>query len=248
MKTLKNSKIVLLFLLIGITVGCKKEDQIKTTITPTSVVYEDTSLNSYVQIDSTTLIGAYGCYRKDTSFIFSVGDYISEASLKKGSMQYTNLEKIFQIEFFGQRKNQKSNEDTTIKICFLCKYSDTNSLANFKKYEPLISDYATVYHSSRMDFFSDFFGDFPIYSSEETASLSFNVNWGEGDQFYKGERYQDIYPNVNYFGSTIRNVRLVDGKLHLVLEINRKLNDFYTFSQRTGKCNTATFKARIVLN
>ena len=246
MKTLKKSKIVLLFLLIS--VGCKKEDQIKTTITPTSVVYEDTSLNSYVQIDSTTLIGVYGGSLTDTSFIFDIGDYLSEATFEKKSPQFTNTIKRFQITFFVKNKYGKINEDTTIKICFLCKYSDTNSLANFKKYEPLISDYATVYHSSRMDFFSDFFSDFPIYSSEETASLSFNVNWGEGDQFYKGERYQDIYPNVNFYGSTINNVRLSDGKLHLVLEINRKLDDFYTFSQRTGKCKSATFKARIVLN
>jgi len=248
MKTLKKSKIVLLLLVIGISVGCKKEDQIKSTITPTSVVYEDTSLNSYVQIDSTTFIGAYSCYRKDTSFIYSYGDYMYDASLKKGSFQFTNTCKVFQIEFNGKGKSMKTDEDTLIKICFLSKYSDTNNLENFKQYKPLIGDYATIYHEGHVDFFSALFMDFPIYSSEETASLSFNVNWGEGDQFFKGERFQDIYPNVNYFGSTIRNVRLIDGKLHLVLEINRKLDDFYTFSQRTGKCNTATFKARIVLN
>ncbi len=232
MKTLKKSKIVLLFLLIS--VGCKKEDQIKTTITPTSVVYEDTSLNSYVQIDSTTLIGVYGGSLTDTSFIFDIGDYLGEATFEKKSPQFTNTIKRFQITFFVKNKYGRIHEDTTVEIIFQCGYSDTNTLENFKKYDPIIGNYPTRY-----------FEPSTFNLTRESLALTFNVNWAE-DIPIMGPRYYDFYPNPDNTVSTIKQQKLCDGNNHLVLEINRKLDDSYAFI--TGKSNTATFKARIVLN
>ena len=235
MKTLKNSKIVLLFLLIGISVGCKKEDQIKTTITPTSVVYEDTSLNSYVQIDSTTFIGAYGSERKDTWSILpnqKLWDYSWDMYKKNGVYfeYFTTVNKLFTTYWKGKSKNGNTDEDTIIKIEYQCLYTDTNTLEQFKLYQPKEQEFQSTVSTS-------------YYGSEHPYTydcLIFKIFWGEG-KYIMDPRFLRVY-NPKYTVSTIKKQLLADGKWHLVLNIYPAK----MFDCITGL--TATFKARIVLN
>ena len=234
MKTLKNSKIVLLFLLIGISVGCKKEDQIKSTITPTSVVYEDTTLNSYFCIDSTFFIGAYGGVRHDT---YSVMASSSDLCYSIGGQDfYTNMIKSFTILWHGESNTGDSNKDTTIKIEFGCIYSDTNTEENYKKYLPLVRNYSTYYWGES-------------FGQTLRNELICNVKWG--DESHSHWRYR--FFNSNYdirTNSRISNKKLSDGKFHLILDIEPfEAEDFcQDYDYNVKGQPTATFKARIVLN
>ena len=231
MKTLKKSKIVLLLLAIGISVGCKKEDQIKSTITPTSVFYEDTSLNSYVQIDSTTFIGAYGSERKDT-FAFPISPQSTFLRDKTGVELYTNVKKLFSIHWDGKSNSGNTLEDTLITISFICDYSDTNTLEQFGKYLPLIGNYHTIYYCTRYRYHN-------IYEG-----VACTVEWGDESRYWG--RFNSGKDDITY--STITNKKLTDGKYHLVLNIEPLyLVDLYKyFDRNTGPYST--FKARIVLN
>lgn len=232
MKTLKNSKIVLLLLVIGIFVGCKKENQIKSTITPTSVVYEDTSLNSYVTIDSTTFIGAYGAERKDTFRILF--EYMKDTYLedKTGSPLYTDVKKLFSIHWDGKSSTGKKEEDTLITISFVCNYSDTNSLEKYGRYLPVVGNYLTYYHCTR-------FRHHELYDG-----LTITVKWG--DESCDFARYS--FGNKDYTNSTISSLKLSDGKYHLVLNIEPLLliDGCNYFDINNGPYSN--FKARIVLN
>lgn len=176
MKTLKKAKIVLLLLVIGIFVGCKKEDQIKSTITPTSVVYEDTSLNSYVQVDSTTFVGAYGAERKDTWSLEYLNqklwDYSWDMYRKNGNYieYYASVNKRFTTYWKGKSKSGNTDEDTIIKIEYECLFTDTNTLEQFKLYQPKEQEFQSTISTS-------------YYSSEHPYTydcLIFKIFWEKG--------------------------------------------------------------------